>query len=83
MSVGNQADYVTTDETRGRIEDVRFENIRVNARGMPASRLEGHNTDHPVRRITIRNLHLNGCPATDEESANIQMIAFVEDMDIK
>ena len=83
FKLANAIGYVSADEERGRIEDVRFENIHVTAPNMPVSRLDGFDDDHRVRRVSIKNLTLNGEKLTDLERANIQMNECTNDITIQ
>jgi len=83
ISVANRIGYVSADEERGRIEDVRFENISVTAPEMPASRLAGLDADHLVQRVTIEGLTLNGRPRTSLEDAKVQLNEFVREVSIR
>ncbi len=83
FKLANAVGYVSADEERGCIEDVRFEDIAVTAPQMPKSRLDGFDTEHQVQRVHIRNLTLNGQPVTDLKSAGVQMNEFTNDITIK
>lgn len=82
IKLANRAGYVTYDSERGRIEDIRFENIDVTAPSMPRSSLIGFDRDHMVRRVSIENLRLNGQRVTDLDNGGFEMNEFVDDVDI-
>jgi hypothetical protein len=83
IKLANQVGYVTYDTVRGRIEDIRFENIAVSAPSMPLSQLMGHDDEHLVQRVTIENLRLNGEPVTDLERGGFQMNEFVRNVELR
>ena len=78
----NSIGYVSADEERGRIDDVRFEKISVTAPKMPQSRIRGFDAEHLVQRVSISGLTLNGEPVTDLESAGIRTNEFTGDITI-
>ncbi|MFC1452250.1 glycosyl hydrolase family 28 protein [Verrucomicrobiota bacterium] len=80
IRLSNQVGYVSSDCDRGRIEDIRFENI---APAMPPSQLRGFDEEHPVQRVTVANLSLNGRLVTDLENAGMQMNEFVRDVALR
>ena len=75
--------YCNYSAERGRITDIRFENIRVTAPGVPPSRLLGFDAGHRVQRVTIENLRLNGQVVTTLEAAGITTNEFVRDVTIR
>jgi hypothetical protein len=82
VNVSIQVGYVSFDTTRGCIEDIRFENIEVVAPGMPQSRIFGYDDTHPVRRVRINDLRLNGQRVDDPAAAGIRMNEFTEDVEL-
>lgn len=83
IRLANQVGYVSFDTERGRIEDIRFENIDVIAPAMPRSQLLGFDAEHLVQRVSIENLRLNGQPVSDLKGAGIEMNAFVREVTLQ
>ena len=69
--------YASCDSVRGRIEDIRFEQIEVTAPDVPPSRLHGHDDDHLVQRVAIENLRINGKTVTTPDAGGISVNEFV------
>ena len=81
--LGINKGYASHDAERGRIEDIRFQDIHVTAPGIPPSRLQGHDAEHLVQRVTIENLRINGQEVTDLASGGISANEFVRDVTVR
>ena len=68
---------------RGRIENVRFENIRVTAPKMPPCEFYGYDEDHGVKNIAVSDLYLNGSPVTSSEEAHFVVGDFAREITLK
>ncbi len=79
----NKKGYCSFDAERGRIRDVRFENIAVTAPAMPPSRLTGCDAEHAVEGVTITNLRLNGLPVAGLEAGGFTLNEFVRDVTLQ
>ena len=75
--------YCNYSDERGRINDIKFEDIKVIAPNIPPSNLIGFDSTHMVEKINIKNLQINGQKATTPESAGIRMNEFVRDVVIE
>jgi hypothetical protein len=74
--------YVSCDDRRGRIEDIRFEDIDVTAPAVPPSRIHGHDAAHLVQRVAIERLSLNGQVVKSPEAGGIVANSFVKDVEM-
>jgi len=68
------------DSERGRIHDIRFENISVVGEPFPESRFIGHDDDHRVEDITIRNLCIQGEQMETPGQAAFAMNPYTRDI---
>ncbi len=83
LALGIQKGYCSFDAERGRIENIRFENIDVTAPRMPPSRLSGHDAGHLVQGVSIANLRLNGQAVTDLAAGGIALNEFARDVTLR
>lgn len=65
---------------RGRIRDVRFNNIRVTAPRMPESVFAGFDAGYGVKNIRVSNLYLNGKKIEAVDEANFTVCEFAENI---
>jgi len=72
--------YASFDTERGRIEDIRFQDITVTAPGIPPSRIDGYDADHLAQRVTIDNLRLNNQVVTDLQAGGMACNAFTREI---
>jgi hypothetical protein len=81
--MANDLGYVSVDDERGSIKDIRFENIDITAPHMPESDLKGFDGEHAVECVSIRNLRLNGSRIMTAEQARLKMNEFTRDIAIR
>ena len=58
------------DDQRGRTHDIAFDRITVTGQPFPSSRFIGHDEEHQVEDVTIRNLKIQGELMQTPEQAN-------------
>lgn len=75
--------YCTVDPVRGSIEGVRFQDVEVTSRRAPPSRINGHDAEHMVRRVSNENLRVNGKTVTSLEAGAITVNEFVKNISIR
>lgn len=71
------ANMWSKDTVRGRVDDIRFEDIDVSAWSTPEVYLAGLDAEHLVQDITIRNLRVNGCLVRTTDDIRFAIKPFV------
>ncbi|MHB9034226.1 MAG: glycosyl hydrolase family 28 protein [Anaerolineae bacterium] len=75
--------YYSKDSERGRIENIRLQDIAVTSWQVPASYLRGYDAGHPVQGVAFRSLRINGVLITDAAAAGIDTNEFVKDVTLE
>jgi len=70
------------DEVRGRVDDIRFEDIDVTAWTTPEVYLAGCDAEHRVKDISIRNLRVNGRRVCETNGIRFTVKPFVGRIDV-
>jgi hypothetical protein len=65
------------DTVRGRVDDIRFEDIDVAAWTTPEVYLQGCDAEHMVRDVSIRNLRVNGARVRTKDDIRFTIKPFV------
>ena len=79
MVVGICANYYSQDKTRGTVQRVRFNDIRVTSpAGMPPSLFFGSDAEHRVRDIRIQGLVVNGRAVDSLAEGRFDVHPFVD-----
>ena len=63
--------YTVDKQTRGKIENIRFEDIFVTSTMILQNSIEGFDDAHMVKNITIKNMIINGEKITDQSQLNL------------
>ncbi|NLV73289.1 MAG: hypothetical protein GXY52_01190 [Chloroflexi bacterium] len=75
--------FWTKDTQRGKVDNIRFEDINVTAWGVPETHLRGWDAEHDVRNIRFKNLVINGEVMRSLEQAKVVQNEFVSDVEIE
>ncbi|MDA1085487.1 MAG: glycosyl hydrolase family 28 protein [Verrucomicrobia bacterium] len=65
------------DSTRGRIDDIRYEDIEVTAWATPELYFAGLDAEHMVQDVSIENLRINGRRVHTQDDARFNIKPFV------
>ena len=68
---------------RGRIEEIHFKDIEVQAWRTPPSALRGFDAAHPVRNVLLENLRINGRRITDLAAGGFTRNEFVHQVELR
>ena len=71
------------DTIRGRVDDIRFKDIRVTAWAMPECYFAGLDAEHQVRDISIENLRINGNRLRTAEDGRFTLMPFVAGLSVR
>ncbi len=75
--------YVYLNSPKGVIDNISFENIKITGNENAESRFKGHNAEHPISNISVKNISINGKVAENLKDANIRVGKFVEKIKIE
>jgi hypothetical protein len=70
------------DDTRGRVDHIRFEDLDVTAWTAPEVYLAGCDAEHMVREVAIRNLRVNGRLVRSTRDIRFTICPFVGPIDV-
>lgn len=73
-----------TDPERGHIRDITFENITQYGDHLLACEITGHDAEHGIDNVTLRNIHLAGQPPVSDIAAlPLQLVEHVRGLHIE
>lgn len=73
----------TQSNERGRISDIRFENITVLDGKFPPSRLMGYDEEHSIERVAVSGLTILGEDITSTEQGRFTVLPYAEQVDFE